>query len=120
MPVRHVVEAANVDQGGFIVDPTSARHCVIRAGALLDLSGPVDPLTHLNTDFPYHALGDCVIAERLEAGAPVLRAADGKALIARVRPDAICRRGRIDVDARRLAWLEVHRTRRNQHTHAGH
>jgi hypothetical protein len=110
--VRHVVEASNVDAQRFVIDPAKARHCTIRAGALLELSGPVDPLTHLNRDFGDHALGDCVVAERLEPGAPVLREPTGRFLVAATRPEATGQRGRVDVDARRIAWLEVHRRRR--------
>ncbi|MGH8900948.1 MAG: hypothetical protein ACRDYA_04515 [Egibacteraceae bacterium] len=111
MTVRHVVEAANVDEHGFVIDPAKACHCAIRAGALLDLSGPVDPLTHMNRDFPYHALGDCVVAARLEPGAPVLREPTGRFLIASTRPEAMRRLCEVDVGARRIAWLEVHRRR---------
>ncbi|MGH8895809.1 MAG: hypothetical protein ACRDZ4_02005 [Egibacteraceae bacterium] len=114
MTVRHVVEADNVDEHGFVIDPTKARHCAIRAGALLDLSGPVDPLTHLNRDFPDHALGDCVVAERLAPGAPVLLEPTGRFLVASTRPEALRRLRQVDVDARRIAWLQVHRRRREQ------
>lgn len=112
MTVRHVVEAGNVDAHRFVIDPTQARHCTIRAGVLLDLSGPVDPLTHLNRDFGNHALGDCVVAERLEPGAPVLREPTGRFLVAATRSEVAGRLGRVDVDARRIAWLQAHRSRR--------
>lgn len=116
MTVRHVVEIGNVDEEGFIIDPAKARHCAIQAGALLQLSGPVDPLTHLNRDFAAHTLGDCVVAERLEPGALVLRELTGRFLVASTRPEALRRLRPVDVDARRIAWLEVHRRRRQQAT----
>jgi hypothetical protein len=120
MPVRHVVEANNVDQDGFIVDPALGRHCVIQAGALLDVSGPVDPTTHLNVDFVDHLLNDCVIAEGFQRGALVLRQPDGQPLLARLRPQALRHLGRVDVDARRIAWLEALRARREERADAGH
>jgi hypothetical protein len=110
--VRHVVAAPNVDGDGYIVDPAAARHCVVRAGALLDLSGPVDPATHLNADFPDHELGDCIVAAGLERGSRVVRWADGRPALARPRPDYRTRRGPVDLDARRVAWLQVHQARR--------
>jgi hypothetical protein len=110
--IRHVVAAENVDAQQFVIDPAQARHCTIRAGALLDLSGPVDPLTHLNRDFGDHALGDCVVAERLEPGAPVLLEPTGQFLVVSTRPEAMKRLRAVDIDARRAAWLEVHRRRR--------
>lgn len=119
MIVRHVVSAANVDEAGWIIDATEARHCVIHAGALLDLAGPVDPLTHLNGDFSDHTLGDCVVAESLEPGAPVWRDAEGRPRFARPRAGARQRRGPVDVGARRIAWLRVHEARRAGAGHAG-
>lgn len=112
MPIRHVVEEANLDEEGFIIDPAQARHCVIHAGRLLDLSGPVDPLTHLNLDFPDHRLEVCVIAERLEPGARVRIDPERGFLMAVPRPTAFQSRGRVDLDARRVAWLQVHQQRR--------
>lgn len=112
MPIRHVVEEANLDEAGFIIDPTLARHCVISAGRLLDLSGPVDPLTHLNLDFPDHTLGPCVVAERLEPGARVRIDPAQGFVMALPRPTAFKALGRVDLDARRIAWLQVHQQRR--------
>ena len=114
MVVRHVVELSNVDEQGFVADPTLARHCVIRAGTLWEVSGPVDPLTHLNSDFPEHTLGDCVVTETLQPGARVLTDAARPFLLARLRSGAYARLGRVDIDARRLEWLRIHRLRREE------
>ncbi len=112
MGIRHVVEAANVDADGFVIDPSAARHCVLLRGAVADLSGPVDPLTHLNSDFRHHALDGCVIAERLELGARVVTDGDGGLTLAFARPSGMARRGAVDIDARRIAWLDALRQRR--------
>jgi hypothetical protein len=114
MVIRHVVELSNVDEHGFVVDPTLARHCVIREGTLWALSGRVDPLTHLNSDFPEHTLGDCVVTETLQTGARVLTDATRRFLLARPTSSAYARLGRVDIDARRLAWLRIHRHRREE------
>lgn len=113
MIVRHAVAAANVDAKGFVIDPEQACHCVIYGGALADLSGAVDPTTHLNLDFSEHTLGDCVIAEQLSQGARVQFDVEGRLAFARTRPEASVHRGRVDLDARRIAWLEIHRQRRD-------
>jgi hypothetical protein len=48
---------------------------------------------------PAHALGDCVVAERLELGAPILLEAAGRFLVASTRPEAMKRLRAVDVDA---------------------
>ena len=112
MRVRHVVAVANVDASGLIVDPIQARHCVIAAGRIVDLSGDVDPLTHLNLDFHEHTLGDCIVAETLERGAGVCVDAEGQFVFATTPAAALARLGRVDLDARRIAWLDLLRQRR--------
>lgn len=114
MGIRHVVEAANVDADGFVIDPSAARHCVLLRGAVADLSGSVDPLTHLNSDFRHHALNGCVIAERLELGARVITDDNGHLTLAFARPSGMARRGPVSIDARRIAWLDALRRRREE------
>ncbi len=111
MLIRHIVEEANVDGEGFVKDPRRARHGLIQALKILDLGGEIDPLTHLNLDFPDHRMTTCIVAERPEKGAKVVVDGDGL-LIARVRPEAYEHLGRVDIDLRRGQWLEVHRGRR--------
>jgi len=110
MRIRHVVAQENVDQDGDIRDPRRARHCIVVAGRIADLSGEVDPMTHLNLDFPSHQLGPCVVAERLERGATVLRE-DGGFRFAEPLPLAATHLGAVDVDQRRIDWLAAHRAR---------
>lgn len=110
MRIRHVVAQGNVDPSGTIRDPRQARHCVVVAGRIADFSGEVDPLTHLNLDFPSHQLGPCIIAERLEREARILRDDDGFQ-VAEPSPFASTHLGRVDVDQRRVDWLAAHRVR---------
>lgn len=110
MRIRHVVAQENVDTQGVIRDPRRARHCVVVAARIGDLSGEVDPVTHLNLDFPAHQLGLCIVAERVERGALVIRNSKGF-VFARPSPDAMQALGRPDVDQRRMEWLAVHRAR---------
>lgn len=72
MRIRHLTAIDNVDAEGFLLDPTLVRHAIVVAGRVADLAAPVDPLTHLNRDFPEHGLDDCLVAEGLAVGAPVL------------------------------------------------
>jgi len=112
MPVRHVVERANIHAGGIIIDPRRARHGVIVAGRLTELGGEVDAMTHLNLDFPDHSLGGCVVVEEMMLGARICVGADGGFLVATPVATHLAHLGRVDVDARRLAWFEVLRERR--------
>ncbi len=111
MRIRHVVARDNVDAAGVIRDPRRARHCIVVAGRIADLAGEIDPATHLNRDFPGHELGPCIVAERLERGAAILYEPAGGFLLAWPAPEAMASLGRVDVDARRLAWLAAHHTR---------
>jgi hypothetical protein len=108
MRIRHVVAQDNVDETGVIRDPRRVRHCVVVAGRIADLSGEVDPVTHLNRDFPAHQLGPCIVAERLEQGAAVLHD-DERLLFAKASPDELISLGPVDLDRRRIDWLAAHR-----------
>lgn len=103
MRVRHLVSADNVDAEGFVIDPLLARHGVVAGGRIAAVSGPVDPPTHLNLDFPAHRLDDCLVAERLEVGAALLWERE-RFRFARVRREAFARLGPVDVDALRANW----------------
>lgn len=112
MPIRHVIAEADIDlTTGVVSAPERARHAVIVAGRLHDLSGPVDPATHLNLDEPGHLMTDCVVAEWLAVGAPVVRDGD-RLLIVPVPPTAFRRLGLVDHGARRVAWLAAVKTHR--------
>ncbi len=71
MLVHHCVEASNINKKSFVVDPTKIRHVIVKAGKIEDMSGYVDPLTHLNLDFPDHRVDLCVISEAWEKGAKI-------------------------------------------------
>ena len=117
MTVRHLTPSENVDAEGFLIDPSRACHGALRNGRVEDLSGPVDPLTHLNRDFPDHELGECVIVERLECGGKLLTDSRGTPLRARPRRASSISRGNVDVGERRCTWLAVLRERRQEGRH---
>ncbi len=112
MVVRHMTSADNVDGDWFLVDPSRSHHGTIQAGHVEDLSGAIDPLTHLNRDFPDHDLGECVVAARLERGAEILVGPDGQFRRARPRRTDMAALGKVDIGARRVAWLAAHQASR--------
>ena len=69
MLVRHCVEASNVDDHSFVVDPLKIRHVTVKEGKIDDMSGFIDATTHLNLDFSNHKAKLCIISEKLEKGA---------------------------------------------------
>ncbi|MEO7913664.1 MAG: hypothetical protein ABIV47_28765 [Roseiflexaceae bacterium] len=103
MRIRHIVAIDNIDQQGCVIDPLLVRHGIVLAGQIGDLAGPIDPLTHLNRDFHQHRLEECLVAERLERGATLLRDGD-RFQIASVRTNAYTSLGPVDVDRRRADW----------------
>jgi hypothetical protein len=114
MTVRHLVARENVDRHGIVVDAARVRHGAVRAGRVYALAGEVDPATHLNLDFPDHRLEGVVVVEDLSPGAGVVASEDGFGL-ARVDRSAFAHRGRVDVGARRVAWLAaLHAARRDR------
>jgi hypothetical protein len=71
MLVRHCVEASNVGDHFLVVDPLKIRHVTVRAGKIDDMSGFIEPVTHLNLDFQTHKVDRCIISEKFEKGARV-------------------------------------------------
>lgn len=112
MTVRHITSADNVDEDGYLIDPTLAHHGTVQGSHIDSLAGPIDPTTHLNTDFPDHELGECVVAAELRAGAEVTLDEHDQFARARLRPGARRPLGAVDQGARRTEWLTVLRERR--------
>jgi hypothetical protein len=119
MTVRHITSLDNVDDEGYLIDPLACRHGTISAGAIDALAGLVDPLTHLNRDFPEHQLDECVVAEQLAVGSSVTREPFGNFRRAVPRVTAMESRGKVDQGARRVAWLTRLRERREEAHNAG-
>ena len=106
MKVRHLTAAENVATDGSLIDPLDVRHGLIVAGRVAALAGLVDPLTHLNSDFPEHGLEQCAVVERLEVGAAACFGEDGLRL-AWASDAAYEPRGRVDLPARLRAWRDA-------------
>jgi hypothetical protein len=99
--IRHCVEESNVNENMYVIDPSRIRHVVIVAGKIASMSAYIDPLTHLNLDFPYHRVTMCVIAERFEIGARI-KFSDNGLSFAIVDRSAYRHYGNIDVTQRLL------------------
>ena len=108
--LRHLIGRENVAADGRIADPAAVRHGAVGAQRVAALAGPIDPLTHLNLDFPGHRLTEAVVVERLEVGGAVLLDGD-RFLLAWVDWAAFAHLGPVDLSARRADWQLVLRRR---------
>ena len=106
MRVRHLTAANNVAPDGTLIDPAAVRHGLIVGGIVAALAGPVDPRTHLNSDFEEHGLEQCVVVDALVVGSAALFEEAGLRLAwaadAHYRP-----LGPVDTRARLAAWRQA-------------
>lgn len=106
MTVRHLTCRNNVDEDGYLRDNQRVHHGTLGGGVIAALAGPVDPTTHDNLDYPDHELGECVVTEELEEGSPIVWTEDERFMMASPRPGTKQRLGRVNMGARRAAWLQ--------------
>ena len=71
MQIRHCTEKSNIDDSMLIIDPLQIRHVIVKFGKLISISGLIDPKSHLNLDYPYHLVRQCVVAQKFEVGSKV-------------------------------------------------
>jgi hypothetical protein len=69
--IRHITSIDNVNNQK-VVDPFKIKHGVVTALKISDLSGWVDPPTHLNIDFPEHIIKVVNVAEELKVGSKMI------------------------------------------------
>jgi hypothetical protein len=55
-----------------VIDPKKVKHGEVTALKISNLSGLIDPQTHLNLDFPKHLMREVYIAENLDIGSKVI------------------------------------------------
>lgn len=103
--IRHITEAGNVNHGK-VIDPGRSKHGVVTAGKISDLSGWVDPATHLNLDFPGSLMESVVIAKTLEIGSEVLTE-NGRFMFGQVNPHSYGHHGCVDLVDRTLKIHEL-------------
>ena len=97
--IRHCVEEANVDENMNVIDPIKVRHVTVAGGKISSMSGLIDPLSHLNLDFPDHRVTICIIASAFEIGASVSMDGDGL-IFANVQRDSFQHYGKLDYTQR--------------------
>jgi hypothetical protein len=119
MFVRHCVEASNVDENSIVVDSLKIRHVAVKAGKIDEMSGYIDPLTHLNLDFSDHKVELCIVSEAFEKGAK-LRYCDQGFAFAIVPKTAFKHFGFVDSTQRMLDMKESIRTMREAKKKVAH
>ena len=72
MQIRHCVEENNVDDNLIIKNPKKIRHVIVQEGKIKQMSGFIDPATHLNLDYTLHRIIKCIIAKKFEIGSELL------------------------------------------------
>jgi hypothetical protein len=75
--IRHCVEESYVDVDMNVIVPIKTRHVSVAGGNFALFSGLIEPVSHLNLDFPDHRVTICIIAETFEIGASVKMDGDG-------------------------------------------
>jgi hypothetical protein len=70
--IHHITARDNVVDGR-VVDPSKIKHGIVTAMKISDLSGWVDPTTHLNLNFPKHLVRAVIVADRLEINGAIIR-----------------------------------------------
>jgi hypothetical protein len=84
---------------GEVIDPKKVKHADVTAMKISNISGWIDPVTHLNLDFPKHLMKEVNVAENLNVGGDVLL--DGERfMIAHVNPLSYQHLGFVDESER--------------------
>ena len=72
MQIRHCVEQNNVDENLIIKNAQEIRHIIAEEGRIKQMSGFIDPTSHLNLDYILHRVTKCIIAKKFEIGSELL------------------------------------------------
>ena len=95
LQIRHCTEKSNIDDSMLIIDPLQIRHVIVKFGKLISISGLIDPKSHLNLDYPYHLVRQCVVAQKFEVGSKV-EISDGGLVFAELNPSNYKHYGKYD------------------------
>ena len=93
------MEEANVDENMNVIDPIKVRHVTVAGGKIASMSGLIDPLSHLNLDFPDHRVTTCIITSSFEIGSSVSMDEDGL-IFANVQRNSFQNYGKLDYTQR--------------------
>lgn len=103
--IRHITSIDNI-RNGKVYEPTLVQHGIITGNRISDLSGWIDPATHLNLDLPARLMNLVFVANRLERGSRILTDGDGFVLAA-VEREAFRHYGHVEVPEMRRG-ITVH------------
>ena len=105
MVIRHCVEESNIDENFVVIDPTQIRHVTVKGSCIESMSGPIDPKSHLNLDYPDHKIKYCIITEKFVIGSKIM--VDDKGMIfAQVNPNSFSHLGYVDYTDRLNKMIE--------------
>jgi hypothetical protein len=77
MQIRHCVAENNVGENLIIKNPKEIRHIIAEEGKIKQMSGFIDPKSHLNLDYTLHRVTTCIIAKKFEIGSELLFTSSG-------------------------------------------
>jgi hypothetical protein len=92
--IRHFTLLDNV-RNGEVIDPRKIKHADVTALKISNISGWIDPATHLNLDFPKHLIKEVNVAQNLDIGDNVLIEGE-KFMTAHVNPSSYKHLGFVD------------------------
>lgn len=72
MQIRHCVEENNIGDNLIVKDPKKIRHVIVQGKKIKQMSGFIDPISHLNLDYSLHRITTCIIAKKFEIGSELL------------------------------------------------
>ena len=72
MQIRHCVEENNINDNLIVKDPKKIRHVIVQGKKIKQMSGFIDPISHLNLDYSLHRITKCIIAKKFEIGSELL------------------------------------------------
>jgi hypothetical protein len=84
---------------GEVIDPKKVKHADVTAMKISNISGWIDPVTHLNLDFPKHLMKEVNVAENLDIGGNVLLDEE-RFMTAHVNPSSYQHLGFVDESER--------------------
>lgn len=61
----------------IIKNPKEIRHIIAEEGKIKQMSGFIDPKSHLNLDYTLHRVTTCIIAKKFEIGSELLFTSSG-------------------------------------------
>jgi hypothetical protein len=111
--IHHITAKDNVVDGK-VVNPLMIKHGVVAAMRIFDLSGWVDPATHLNLNFPKHLVRTVIVADRLEINGTIIREGE-RYSVASIERTCYQQYGPVDEEERQNQLKKaVHRNEQHQ------